>query len=110
MDNPLTPEEVAERWKCEVQLVRRCCRAGTLKSFRVGKLLRIRPEWVAEFEQCQITDSGDCTESSSASGKKAENAAAIALARESQRKQEQPYKLLLDSERISLARRNMGEP
>jgi hypothetical protein len=28
MDNPLTPEEVAERWKCEAQLVRRLLKNG----------------------------------------------------------------------------------
>jgi excisionase family DNA binding protein len=95
MDTPLTPEEVAERWKCEAQLVRRLLKNGNLEGFKVGSHWRILPSKLVSFEEaggCLITDSEDLKGSSSASGKKAENAAAIALARESQRKQEQPSK------------------
>lgn len=80
---PLTPNQVAERWQCETQLVYRCCKNGTLKSFRIGKLLRIRPEWVEECEQCQIIDSDACTANSLSFGRKMGAGGAIDSARAS---------------------------
>ena len=47
---PLTAEEVGERWDCSARLVVRLCQEGKLRHFRVGKLYRITPAAVAEFE------------------------------------------------------------
>jgi excisionase family DNA binding protein len=47
---PLTPEQAAERWDCSKQLVIRLCQEGKLRHFRIGKLYRITPAAVAEFE------------------------------------------------------------
>lgn len=53
----LTPEDVAERWQCSPQQVRKLLGAGKLAGFRLGgKLWRVRIEDVEEFE-CVNTSS-----------------------------------------------------
>ena len=47
-----TPEDVAARWKCSPSHVRKLISTGELRAWRLGgKLLRIRPEDVENFEQ-----------------------------------------------------------
>jgi excisionase family DNA binding protein len=47
---PLTVSEVAERWQCSDRTVYQLIEAGALRSFGVGRLIRVRPEWIEEFE------------------------------------------------------------
>jgi excisionase family DNA binding protein len=55
----LTPEDVAERWKCSPSHVRRLIANGKLGHFRLGgKLLRI-PESAVEAFECPPTSSND---------------------------------------------------
>ncbi|WP_438823053.1 helix-turn-helix domain-containing protein [Methylobacterium frigidaeris] len=57
---PLTPEQVAERWGCSANHVRNLIKRRELRAFRVGsRLLRIPPDAVVEFEQCQATIGSD---------------------------------------------------
>jgi len=59
MSKALRPEDVAARWECSEATVRRMLRDGRLRGFRVGgKLWRIRPEVVEEFECQNETDGG----------------------------------------------------
>jgi excisionase family DNA binding protein len=48
-----TPESLAERWDVSAATVRTLVREGRLRAFRVGRQIRIRPEWVEEFERAQ---------------------------------------------------------
>ncbi len=49
-DPPFTAKSLAERWSVDESQVRKLCRAGSLRHFRVGTLIRIPVEAVAEFE------------------------------------------------------------
>lgn len=52
--NPIfTPDQLAERWNCCANTVRKTILEGQLKAFRVGRLLRIPADAVLEFEQLQ---------------------------------------------------------
>lgn len=53
MTHPImTPEDVAERWQCSAQQVRKLLGAGALSGFRLGgKLWRVRIEDVEAFER-----------------------------------------------------------
>lgn len=62
MARPLTVSEVAERWQCCEQTVYRVIETGALRSFGVGRLLRIRPEWVDAYECGETTDDSDGSE------------------------------------------------
>lgn len=45
-----TPETLAVRWAVSAATVRNLIREGKLRSFSVGRQMRIRPQWVEEFE------------------------------------------------------------
>ena len=48
---PFTPETLAERWDVSADQVRKLCRAGTLKHFRLGKsIFRIPAAAVCDYE------------------------------------------------------------
>ena|SRR5690554_772324 len=64
---PYTPETLAERWDCSAQHVRRLISQGQLHAFRVGRLIRIRPEWVEEYE-CRKSELPHSEESGTPSG------------------------------------------
>ena len=49
MEDILTPEQLANRWGCAQSTVREAIRTGSLKGFRVGRLLRVRERDVAAF-------------------------------------------------------------
>lgn len=58
LDHPtlFTPAEVAQRWKCSANLVRKMIDNGELPAFRAGgKLLRIRESDLEEYERRQST-------------------------------------------------------
>lgn len=47
---PYTVDRLAERWECSAATVRALVSSGRLRAMRVGRLIRVRPEWVEEFE------------------------------------------------------------
>jgi excisionase family DNA binding protein len=49
----LTLDEVAEILRCSRYLVRRLVQDGELPAYRVGKFLRVRPEWLEEFRKAK---------------------------------------------------------
>lgn len=52
-----TPAEVARRWKCSANLVRKMIDNGELSAFRAGgKLLRVREPDLLEYERRQSTN------------------------------------------------------
>lgn len=51
METVFTPKLLAERWGCSAQTVRAAISDGSLHSFRVGRLMRVKFEAVATFEK-----------------------------------------------------------
>lgn len=49
-DRPYSIATLAERWGCSRRQVTSLIRKGALQSFRVGNLLRVRPEEVERYE------------------------------------------------------------
>lgn len=45
------PEDVAKLWGCSSRQIRNMINSGQLEAFRVGKLLRITPAAVEEYER-----------------------------------------------------------
>ncbi|WP_395451145.1 helix-turn-helix domain-containing protein [Aminobacter sp. UC22_36] len=64
--NVYSPRTLAINWGCSERHVRNLINAGQLRAFRVGKLLRIDPKAVEDY-QCQNTVSEDCAEAMSRS-------------------------------------------
>src|SRR3989344_2259651 len=56
---PYTPETLAERWDCSPSHIRNLIDRGDLRSFRLGRLIRIPPEEVTRIE-CQSSPSNGC--------------------------------------------------
>lgn len=50
-DRPYNAEELGKRWGCSAQHIRDLVRAGKLRSFRAGRLIRIPLAAVLEFER-----------------------------------------------------------
>ncbi len=50
MTRPYSVATLAERWGCSRRHVSNLIRKGALQSFRVGALLRVRPEEVERYE------------------------------------------------------------
>lgn len=63
-------EQVARLWGCSSHHVRALINRGELKAMRIGRLIRIRPEWVKEYEECASSNSGVAT---THTGEKASN-------------------------------------
>ncbi|MFW7355575.1 MAG: helix-turn-helix domain-containing protein [Brucella sp.] len=57
------PEDVAKLWGCSSRQIRNMINSGQLEAFRVGKLLRITPAAVEEYERRNAVSvkSGDDT-------------------------------------------------
>lgn len=69
MIKPFTPKSLADHWECSERHIRKLIASGELPAFRLGgKLLRIKPEDVERFEQCQIGDLPDSKGSSASHG------------------------------------------
>lgn len=47
----LEPADVAERWKCSPEHVRRQCKSGQLAAMKLGRVWRIKPEAVEAYER-----------------------------------------------------------
>lgn len=56
---PFTPDMLAERWQCSAETIRQMVKAGDLRGFRVGRMIRIPYEAVEEIE-CQTSASDAC--------------------------------------------------
>lgn len=50
MSRPLTPDMIAERWMCSGETVRQLIRTGKLPAFRIGRMLRVTPQALEEYE------------------------------------------------------------
>ncbi|WP_143033562.1 helix-turn-helix domain-containing protein [Roseicitreum antarcticum] len=74
----LTPEHVADRWECSAETVRNMCRRGELPHFRVGRMIRLRPEHVEAYE-CATTESDVSMGVSSSHGTKMASGGASVL-------------------------------
>lgn len=71
MTKPFTPKSLADHWECSERHIRKLIARGELPAFRLGgKLLRIKPEDVENFEKCQSGDLPDSRESSASPGTK----------------------------------------
>lgn len=62
MNHVYTPQQLAERWGCCSNTVRAIILEGRLPAFRVGRLLRVPAQAVAQYE----SDSLDCTDNDAA--------------------------------------------
>lgn len=57
MTDVYTPNTLAERWGCTGRHVRELINSGRLQAIKLGpKIIRIRKEWVEEFECRSMTD------------------------------------------------------
>lgn len=54
-DRPFTPDTLADQWDVSAETVRQLCHRGELRSFRVGRMFRIPPAAVEEFEARQAS-------------------------------------------------------
>ncbi|WP_196223491.1 helix-turn-helix domain-containing protein [Roseibium sp. RKSG952] len=53
MENCCTPEQLAVRWQCSANTIRKLISTGKLDAYRVGKkLLRIPTSAIEEYEKC----------------------------------------------------------
>ncbi|EKF40018.1 hypothetical protein NA8A_23003 [Nitratireductor indicus C115] len=48
-----TPRTLAEYWGCSERHVRNLTKSGELRSFRIGKLIRVRSDWALDFQKAQ---------------------------------------------------------
>ncbi|WP_096173188.1 excisionase family DNA-binding protein [Cohaesibacter sp. ES.047] len=83
---PLTPEQLSERWQCSKTLVIKTINEGKLSAFRLGKKhFRIPVSAVKEYETCLIKSK--CIVASGVkSGTRAEKLAAHHLVRQTSKK------------------------
>jgi len=51
LEATLTLDQVALRWQCSIDTVRREIARGNLRAIRVGRLIRIRPRDLANAER-----------------------------------------------------------
>ncbi|QUT04004.1 excisionase family DNA-binding protein [Sphingobium phenoxybenzoativorans] len=56
---PYTVESLAARWQCSESVVRKIIRAGQLRSWRVGVLIRIGADEVERYERCQSSGAAE---------------------------------------------------
>src|SRR6185437_9014082 len=67
-ERPYSSEELAEHWGCSAQHIRDLVRSGALRSFRVGRLIRIPAIAVDEFEKCPPIAPSSTAENTTPSG------------------------------------------
>ena len=85
-EKPYTPDTLAERWGCSAQTVRNIISQGDLPAFRVGRLFRIKPEAVEEYECQQKSASEDFAAGSVSHGVRMESDDAISFRHAVERK------------------------
>lgn len=56
-EDALSAETVASKLKVHVNTVRALCAEGKLQHTRVGRKIRIRPEWLADYQRLGTTRS-----------------------------------------------------
>ncbi|WP_226549544.1 helix-turn-helix domain-containing protein [Celeribacter naphthalenivorans] len=66
---PYTHNSLAERWDCSAQTVRNLISEGRLRAFRVGRMFRLKPEAVEEYECHTASQSENCEADSASLGK-----------------------------------------
>ena len=77
----LRPRDVAALWGCSERHVRNLIRNGKLSAFRLGeKLVRITPDAIREFEQCQSFEPSNIEANGPSNGMRRESATAPASA------------------------------
>ena len=83
----MTPEMVAERWKCSAETVRKMVKRGELHGFRVGRMIRITQNAIEDYE-CRQSALDACAEVSASIGTnhQLENVAVINLRHAPERK------------------------
>lgn len=97
MNKPFTPKSLADHWECSERHVRKLVACGKLPAFRLGgKLLRIKPEDVENFEKCQSGDLHD-SEGSFASHGTSQTASADVIALAPQTRKRRPASQRLDT-------------
>ena len=86
---PVTPEILADRWQCSAETVRQLYKRGSLRGFRVGRMIRIPWEAVEEYEKCQQSASGACEADTASIGttRRQGSESAISLRHAPERKQ-----------------------
>ncbi|WP_422073983.1 excisionase family DNA-binding protein [Tranquillimonas rosea] len=57
---PYTPDTLAAYWGCSAETVRQLYKSGSLRGFRVGRMIRIPKDAVEDYEQCQMSALEDC--------------------------------------------------
>jgi excisionase family DNA binding protein len=77
----LRPRDVAALWGCSERHVRNLIRDGKLSAFRLGeKLVRITPDAIREFEQCQSFEPSNTEANGPSNGMRAGSVTAPAYA------------------------------
>ncbi len=67
-----TPEQLAERWACKPDAIRRLIRKGKLRGFKVGQQVRIPRAAIAEYErQGEPCEQGSTEDTGAPSGRSA---------------------------------------
>ncbi len=86
---PVTPEILADRWQCSAETVRQLYKRGSLRGFRVGRMIRIPWEAVEEYEKCQQSASDACEADTASIGmtRRQASGSAISLRHAPERKQ-----------------------
>ncbi|WP_444460431.1 helix-turn-helix domain-containing protein [Rhodobacter capsulatus] len=87
---PFTPDTLADLWGVSPQTVRNLIHRRELRAYRVGRLLRIKPDAVEEYErnaeQCPTSASDACEADIASTGTTIPDAAAISLRHAPERK------------------------
>ncbi|TQM94129.1 helix-turn-helix domain-containing protein [Roseinatronobacter monicus] len=86
-DRPLNPEQLADRWSCSAEMVRKLVKQGKLDGFRVGSLYRILSDSILEYEKCQNSKSDACAGDTAFLGRPKESGAVISLRHSPETKQ-----------------------
>jgi hypothetical protein len=68
MPPPFSVRSLAEHWGCSEGAIRKRIAEGSLRTFRIGALIRIAANEVERVEQCQNTPSNDLGEDGQSSG------------------------------------------
>lgn len=97
-DRPYSVSNLAERWDCHQDVVRRLIRTGALQSFRVGDLIRVRASEVERYE-CKGSALQDTVGDTSLSITTVKDGTAVRSTRETWR--QRTLKLATSSEPLS---------
>jgi len=86
MPPPFSVRSLAEHWGCSEGAIRKRIAEGSLRTFRIGALIRIAANEVERVEQCQNTPSNDLGEDGQSYGTpQTTSATAVSLSRRTSR-------------------------